>query len=181
MPEGRTSPPLAAHGATMVIFLSAGMLEALSEELQREPIRRIPPRRWCIRPPGRRRRWSRCTVGALAQAGREHRISKTALVLVGDFLAHSYRRSLLYHPGFSTEYRQGRLSRGGPAMRGRAHRLHCPGNALAERLAAELTGAGCPAACTREGLRVEEWAARAFPGGRRPWSLWGRRASPSGP
>ena len=39
--------------------------------------------------------------------GREHRISKTALVLVGDFLAHSYRRSLLYHPGFSTEYRQG--------------------------------------------------------------------------
>ena len=36
------------------------------------------------------------------------------------------------------------------------------GNALAERLAAELTGAGCPAACTREGLRVEEWAARAF-------------------
>ena len=41
------------------------------------------------------------------QAGREHRISKTALVLVGDFLAHSYRRSLLYHPGFSTEYRQG--------------------------------------------------------------------------
>ena len=36
------------------------------------------------------------------------------------------------------------------------------GNALAERLAAELTGAGCPAACTRGGLRVEEWAARAF-------------------
>ena len=33
------------------------------------------------------------------------------------------------------------------------------GNALAERLAAELTGAGCPAACTRGGLRVEEWAA----------------------
>ena len=53
------------------------------------------------------------------------------------------------------------------------------GNALAERLAAELTGAGCPAACTREGLRVEE---RPGPsGGRRPWSLWGRRALLSGP
>lgn len=36
------------------------------------------------------------------------------------------------------------------------------GNALAERLAKALTGAGCPAACTRDGLRVEEWAARAF-------------------
>lgn len=36
------------------------------------------------------------------------------------------------------------------------------GNALAERLAEALTRAGCPAACTREGLRVEAWAARAF-------------------
>ena len=34
-------------------------------------------------------------------------ISKTALVLVGDFLSHQYQRSLLYHPGFSTEYRTG--------------------------------------------------------------------------
>ena len=30
-----------------------------------------------------------------------------ALVLVGDFLSHQYQRSLLYHPGFSTEYRTG--------------------------------------------------------------------------
>ena len=49
----------------------------------------------------------RCTVGTLAQAGRDHHISKTALVLVGDFLSHQYQRSLLYHPGFSTEYRTG--------------------------------------------------------------------------
>ena len=34
-------------------------------------------------------------------------ISKTALVLVGDFLSDQYQRSLLYHPGFSTEYRTG--------------------------------------------------------------------------
>ena len=46
-------------------------------------------------------------LGTLAQAGRDHRISKTALVLVGDFLSDQYQRSLLYHPGFSTEYRTG--------------------------------------------------------------------------
>ena len=49
----------------------------------------------------------RCTVGTLAQAGQDHHISKTALVLVGDFLSDQYQRSLLYHPGFSTEYRIG--------------------------------------------------------------------------
>ena len=58
----------------------------------------------------------RCTVGTLAQAGREHQISKTALVLVGDFLSHSYQRSLLYHPGFSTEFRQGDGSLDGAAL-----------------------------------------------------------------
>lgn len=54
------------------------------------------------------------------------------------------------------------------------------GNALAERLAAELTGAGCPAACTRG---ASGWkSGRPGPsGGRRPWSLWGRRALLSGP
>ena len=58
----------------------------------------------------------RCTVGTLAQAGREHQISKTALVLVGDFLSHSYQRSLLYHPGFTTEFRQGDGSLDGAAL-----------------------------------------------------------------
>ena len=112
--EGRTPVPekeklagLAAHGATMVIFLSAGMLEALSEELQKGAYTADTPAALVYKATWPEEKVVRCTVGALAQAGREHRISKTALVLVGDFLAHSYRRSLLYHPGFSTEYRQG--------------------------------------------------------------------------
>ena len=48
----------------------------------------------------------RCTVGELAQAGRDHQISRTALVVVGDILAGPYDRSQLYHPGFSTGYRE---------------------------------------------------------------------------
>ena len=46
------------------------------------------------------------TVGALAAAGREHGISKTALVLVGDFLGEAYERSKLYDPAFSTGFRE---------------------------------------------------------------------------
>ena len=107
VPEGEDIASLAAHGATMVIFLSAGMLEALSEELQKGAYTADTPAALVYKATWPEEKVVRCTVGALAQAGREHRISKTALVLVRDFLAHSYRRSLLYHPGFSTEYRQG--------------------------------------------------------------------------
>ena len=48
----------------------------------------------------------RCRLGALAQAGRENNISKTALVLVGDFLGGTYDRSRLYDPSFTTEFRE---------------------------------------------------------------------------
>ena len=46
------------------------------------------------------------TLAELSEAGRLSGIRKTALVLVGDFLGDRYDRSQLYHPDFSTEYRQ---------------------------------------------------------------------------
>ena len=49
----------------------------------------------------------RCTVGTLARTGRDHQISKTALVLVGDFLGRDYQRSKLYDPSFTTGFREG--------------------------------------------------------------------------
>ena len=49
---------------------------------------------------------ARCTIGTLAETGAREGIKKTALVLVGDFLAGSYHRSCLYDPGFSTEFRE---------------------------------------------------------------------------
>ena len=63
--EGRTPVPekeklqsLAAHGATMVIFLSIG-LAARYRRLcwPAGPTRQIPRRRWSIRPPGRSSGW----------------------------------------------------------------------------------------------------------------------------
>lgn len=43
----------------------------------------------------------------LAIDGKKSGITKTALILVGDFLGTDYDRSLLYHPQFSHEFRQG--------------------------------------------------------------------------
>ena len=48
-----------------------------------------------------------CTVGTLYDTAMEHGIAKTAVVLVGDAIAHqNYRRSRLYAPDFSTEFRK---------------------------------------------------------------------------
>ena len=107
VPEGEELRKMASHGCTMVLFLSTGLLEDVEQELAAGGYAPDTPAAIVYKATWPEEKVVRCTVGALAQAGREHRISKTALVLVGDFLAHSYRRSLLYHPGFSTEYRQG--------------------------------------------------------------------------
>ena len=49
----------------------------------------------------------RCTVAELEQTAAEHGITKTALVLVGEVIAHqNYQKSRLYAPDFSTEFRQ---------------------------------------------------------------------------
>ena len=49
----------------------------------------------------------RCPLGNLARCGKEAGISKTALVMVGNFLGDVYDRSCLYDPAFTTKYRQG--------------------------------------------------------------------------
>ena len=48
-----------------------------------------------------------CTVVTLKQSAREQNITKSAIVLGGDVIAHShYEKSRLYAPDFSTEYRK---------------------------------------------------------------------------
>ncbi len=50
----------------------------------------------------------RCTVGTLAQTGRENGISKTALICVGHFLGEDYQLSRLYDGSFATGFREAR-------------------------------------------------------------------------
>ena len=48
-----------------------------------------------------------CTIETLYDVSVAHRITKTALILVGDAIAHQhYSKSRLYAPDFSTEYRK---------------------------------------------------------------------------
>ena len=107
VPEGESIAALAAHGASMVVFLSAGMLEELQAELLQGAYTPDTPAALVYKATWPEEKTARCTVGTLAQAGREHQINKTALVLVGDFLNGDYQRSRLYNPTFTTGFREG--------------------------------------------------------------------------
>ncbi len=112
---GRTPVPqregiaaLAAHGAAMVVFLSAGMLDGLQGELLKGAYTEATPAALVYKATWPEEKVIHCTVGTLAAAGRAHGIRKTALVLVGDFLRADYQRSKLYDPAFTTEFREGK-------------------------------------------------------------------------
>lgn len=114
--EGRTPVPpkesiqsFAAHQATMVIFLSTGMLEELSRRLIEGGYQADTPAAIVYKATWEDEKKFICTVGTLAQTAKEHQITKTALMIIGDAVNTShYDRSLLYHPEFTTEFRQGK-------------------------------------------------------------------------
>ena len=113
--EGRTPVPekeqlasLAAHGATMVIFLSIGLIDKVQQALlaggaytPETPAAVVYKASWP------EQKVVRCTVGTLAGSTRTNGITKTALIVVGEFLGTRYERSKLYDPTFTTEFRKG--------------------------------------------------------------------------
>ena len=109
VPEREELRSLAAHGATMVLFLSAGMLEEVQGQLLAGgAYREDTPAAIVYKASWPEEAVYRCTVGTLAETARAHQVQRTALILVGDFLGEDYRRSLLYDPGFSHGFRDGK-------------------------------------------------------------------------
>ena len=112
--EGRTPVPpkesiqsFAAHHATMVVFLSTGMLEELSRRLIEGGYTAQTPAAIVYKATWPDEKKFICTVGTLAETARENHITKTALMIIGDAVqAAHYDRSKLYDPGFTTEFRQ---------------------------------------------------------------------------
>ena len=90
----------------MVIFLSTGLLEGLQERLMAGGYSADTPAAIVYKASWPDQKVFRCTVSTLAQTAKENKITKTALILVGNFLGGSYSRSKLYDPSFTTEFRQ---------------------------------------------------------------------------
>lgn len=106
VPEKEEIASFAAHNATMVIFLSTGMLKQLSEQLIEGGYSKDSPAAIVYKATWKDEKKFICTIDTLAQTAEEHKITKTALIIVGDVISHNhYHRSELYNPAFSTEYR----------------------------------------------------------------------------
>lgn len=105
VPEGERLSALAAHGTTMALFLSAGVLDAAQEELLAGGYAPETPAAIVVRATWPDERVLRCTVGTLAACARGEGVTRTALVLVGPFLGTDGQRSRLYDADFSHGYR----------------------------------------------------------------------------
>lgn len=108
VPEKESIESFAAHQATMVVFLSTGLLEELSKRLIEGGYSKDTPAAIVYKATWEDEKSFVCTVGTLAQTAKENHITKTALMIIGEAVAHSnYERSKLYDPGFTTEFRKG--------------------------------------------------------------------------
>lgn len=111
--EGRTPVPpkeditlLASHNATMAIFLSVGMAKELSERLIKGGYAEDTPIAIVYKATWPEEKVYRGTIRTLHQVVTENNITKTALILVGNFLGDEYERSRLYDPTFTHEFRE---------------------------------------------------------------------------
>ena len=92
----------------MVIFLSIGLVDKVQQALlESGGYRPDTPAAVVYKATWPEQRVVRCTVGSLAESTKVAGITKTALIVVGDFLGTRYERSKLYDPAFTTEFRRG--------------------------------------------------------------------------
>lgn len=106
VPERESIERLAAHGSTMVIFLSAGMLSELSRRLLCGGYRSETPAAIVYKASWADEKICRCTVATLPETAEKNGIKKTALITVGEFLGSDYELSRLYDKSFETEFRR---------------------------------------------------------------------------
>ena len=112
--QGRTSVPelesiesFAAHNASMAIYLSAGMLDELCSRLIKGGYAKETPAALVYKATWPDEKAFVCTIDTLAKTARKNNITKTAIVLVGDAIAHqNYKKSRLYAADLETGYRK---------------------------------------------------------------------------
>lgn len=107
VPDRESIRSFAAHKATMVVFLSAGMTEKLQEELIAGGYCEDTPAAIVYKASWPDEKVMRCTVGTLHKTAEENGIKNLALITVGGFLGDEYSLSKLYDPAFTTAFRKG--------------------------------------------------------------------------
>ena len=106
VPEKQSIKALAGHQATMVLFLSTSLTEGLQKDLLEGGYAPDTPVAIVYKATWPDERIFRCTVDTLHRTVTENGLTKTSLIIVGHVMGDKYLRSLLYHPGFTTEFRE---------------------------------------------------------------------------
>ena len=111
---GRTAVPdresvrsFAAHQATMILFLSVGMIEDVVRELTEGGYQPDTPAAVVYKATWEDEKIVRAPLDRLAEQVNAAGIQKTALIIVGKVLGDDYALSKLYDKHFTTEYRTG--------------------------------------------------------------------------
>ncbi len=111
--EGRTPVPsreslksLAAHRATMCIFLSVHMMQEVVEELTAGGYEPSTPIAIVHKASWPEQKIIRATLETIVDKVREEGVSRTAMIVVGDCLDADYSLSRLYAPEFSHMFRK---------------------------------------------------------------------------
>jgi precorrin-4/cobalt-precorrin-4 C11-methyltransferase len=105
VPERESIRNLAACGATMVIFLSAGLTAEVERELLAGGYAAETPAAIVYKASWPDQLVLPCTVGSLHAIAVEHSINNLALITVGNFLGSDYQLSKLYDAAFTTAFR----------------------------------------------------------------------------
>ena len=106
VPERQSIASLAAHQTTMVLFLSTKLTEKLQAELLAGGYPGGTPVAVVYKATWPEEKIFRCTVDTLHKTVTENGLTKTSLIIVGNCMGDRYLRSMLYHPTFTTEYRE---------------------------------------------------------------------------
>ncbi|MBO4310922.1 MAG: precorrin-4 C(11)-methyltransferase [Lachnospiraceae bacterium] len=107
VPEKESIESLASHGASMAVYLSAGMLDELSRRLIAGGYRKETAAAIVYKATWEEEKCIICTVGTLYEKALENNITKTAVILIGDAIKNNgFEKSRLYAPDFSTEFRK---------------------------------------------------------------------------
>ena len=105
MPERERLSELARHGATLCIFLSAGLAQQVQDELLAGGYEGTTPVAACYRLTWPDQRIYRGELKDLAHIISDNRLTLTTMIVVGEAIGNREGHSLLYDPQFSHLYR----------------------------------------------------------------------------
>ena len=100
VPEKESIRSLAAHRATMCLYLSTRLTEQLQQELLEGGYPGSTPVAIVFKASWPDERIYHCTVDTLHKTVTENDLTRTALIIVGDCMGETYEKSFLYDPAY---------------------------------------------------------------------------------